>query len=163
MHKIFALWIICGMIFISCHQNSTFDRYTSLPSGWAKDQSISYQFDVSDTIQNHNLFLKIRTTETYPFSNLFLLVDMRYPNGQLQKDTLEYLMANPDGTMLGDGYTTNKEHKLWYRGHSKPFVFPQIGPYTITIAHANRELGQEQGVQLLNGIIDVGFSIEKKQ
>lgn len=161
MHKIIVLLMVWSITLSSCNQNTTFDRYTSLPSGWPQGQPVSYQFDIGDTIQNHNLFLKIRTTEAYPFSNLFLLVDMQYPDGQIQKDTLEFLMANPDGSMLGQGYTTTKEHKLWYRGHQDAFVFPQIGAYTIAISHANRELGQDKGVELLNGVIDVGFSIEK--
>ncbi len=162
MYKQVALLILWGILLTSCHQNTTFDRYTAVPNGWPKKQTIRYQFNITDTIQNFDLFLNIRTTESYPFSNLFLIVNMHYPDGQIQKDTLEFLMANPDGTMLGHGYTTTKEHKLWYRGHRKPFIFPQTGPYEITIAHANRELGQIDGVELLNGVIDVGFSIESK-
>lgn len=162
MHKTIGILIfLASAIITSCSEQTVFDQYTSISSGWDKNQNIGYQFNISDTIQSHNLFLKIRTTEAYEFSNLFLIVDLRYPSGMIQKDTLEYLMANPEGKMLGHGYTSNKEHKLWYKGHNKSFVFPEKGLYQISISHANRKLQQVEGVQLLQGVIDVGFSIEK--
>lgn len=150
------------MISVSCRQNVTFDRYTSTPLGWGVDQPIEYKFEIIDTVEKHNLYLKLRTTENYPFSNLFLQVDLYYPNGQIQKDTLEFLMATPEGKMLGDGYGSVKEHKLWYKGHNSPFFFTQKGEYTISISHANRELGQVEGLDFLEGVIDVGFSVETK-
>ena len=110
--------------------------------------------------KKHNLFFKIRTSEDYKFSNLYLIVDLKYPNGKLQKDTLEYQMARPDGSMLGDGLMFIKEHKLWYKGHKNPFVFSEIGDYTISIRQAMRALNNVSGLKSLEGVLDVGFSIE---
>ena len=85
---------------------------------------------------------------------------MEYPNGKKQLDTLEYKMSNSDGTMLGQGLVSIKEHKLWFKGHQDIFRFSEKGNYSIAIKHAVRELGKTQGVKFLDGIEDVGFSIE---
>ena len=91
---------------------------------------------------------------------MYLIVDLKYPKGKLQKDTLEYQMARPDGSMLGDGLMFIKEHKLWYKGHKNPFVFSEIGDYTISIRQAMRALNNVSGLKSLEGVLDVGFSME---
>ena len=144
----------------SCHQNSAFDRYTSVDNIWDKNQIISYNFVIGDTLKNQNLFIKIRTSEAYKYSNLFLIIDLEYPNGKIEKDTLEYTMALPNGAMLGRGLMAIKEHKLWYKGHATPFVFSEVGEYTITINHAMRAFDEVSGISALEGVLDVGFCIE---
>ena len=152
--------ILVIVLMASCNRNLTFDHYTSIDGNWGKDELISYDFTITDSIKKHNLFFKIRTSEDYKYSNLYLTVDLKYPNGKLQKDTLEYQMARPDGSMLGDGLMFIKEHKLWYKGHQNPFVFSEIGDYTISIRQAMRALNNVSGLKSLEGVLDVGFSIE---
>jgi gliding motility-associated lipoprotein GldH len=75
-------------------------------------------------------------------------------------DTLEYAMANPDGTLLGDGFTDVKESKLFYKEN---FKFNKKGAYKIRIQQAIRQTGKVSGVKELNGITEVGFRIENLQ
>ena len=72
-------------------------------------------------------------------------------------DTLEYQMANPDGSLLGEGFTDVKESKLVYKERMK---FKK-GNYKIHIRHAVRQTGKVVGVAKLDGITEVGFRIEK--
>jgi len=74
-------------------------------------------------------------------------------------DTLEYRMANPDGSWLGNGIGSVKESKLWYKQN---FTFTEQGSYRIRISHALRNNGEVDGVTNLEGITDVGYSIEKQ-
>lgn len=85
---------------------------------------------------------------------------MVYPHGKTTKDTLEYQMSKPNGELLGKGVTDLKENKLWYKGYETPFVFEEVGVYNINIQHAMRNNGDVNGVDKLEGITDVGFSIE---
>ena len=102
----------------------------------------------------------MRTTSDYSFSNLFLVVELNYPYGKVTKDTLEYTMAKPSGELLGSGFSSVKEHKLWFKGFDKSFVFSENGPYKVHIQQAMRLRGEAKGITLLEGIIDVGFCIE---
>ena len=76
----------------------------------------------------------------------------------VKTDTLEYLMANPDGSLMGEGFSDIKESKLWYQ---EGFIFNKKGKYNISISQAVRETGDIEGVQDLKGITDLGFRIEK--
>ena len=90
---------ICCILFITvfaCDKKSVFDKYTSVNSRWDIDRAVLYDFKITDTIQRFNLFIKLRTSNDYKFSNLFLTVDLKYPNGKVMKDTLEYKMAKAD-------------------------------------------------------------------
>ena len=156
-----VLWIFLFVfVALSCQQNKVFDRYTSISNGWNKQDVISYDFAAPDTANPYNLFINLRTTTAYKFSNLFLIVELDYPNGKVTKDTLEFLMAKPNGELLGSGFTSIKEHKLSFKGYDTPFVFTEEGTYKVQIQQAMRHRGEPNGVVQLEGIIDVGFSIE---
>src|SRR5690606_30417835 len=98
-----------------------------------------------------------RNNNSYPYNNLFLIVELQQPGGLTQSDTLEYMMANPDGTLMGEGFTDVKESKLWYRKGQR---FPKKGKYMVNIRQAVREGGKVPGIDELKGITDVGFRIE---
>jgi gliding motility-associated lipoprotein GldH len=87
-----------------------------------------------------------------------LIVALELPNGFTKVDTLEYQMANPDGSLLGEGFTDIKESKLFYKENVK-----FRGKYKVYIKQAVRETGKVPGVEELEGITDVGFRIENKE
>lgn len=154
--------LVCFLVlFTACDSNQVFDEYQSVPKQWKKDNIKEFNFQAPDTINHYNLFVNLRNNYDYKYSNLFLIVKMNYPNGKISADTLEYEMANPDGTFLGTGFTDVKENKLWYKGYDKPFVFSENGDYKVSIQQAMRENGKTNGIENLQGILDIGFRIEK--
>ncbi|NRD18474.1 gliding motility lipoprotein GldH [Winogradskyella eckloniae] len=162
-HKSLFLVVISCLFIASCDSNAVFDEYQSVPNEWNKDAIISFNFKAPDTINNYNLYVNLRNTNDYAFSNLFLLVELNYPNGKAVKDTLEYKMAAPNGELLGTGFTDIKENKLWFRGYKTPFAFKEVGEYTVSIQHAMRNNGDVNGVENLKGITDIGFRVEQAQ
>ena len=100
----------------------------------------------------------VRNNENYKFSNLFVIASVRFPNGRIISDTLEYAMAKPNGEWLGKGFTDVKESKLWYK---EKLVFPGSGTYEFSIVQAMRKNGEAAGITQLEGITDVGIKIEK--
>ncbi len=154
--------IFCFLI-TSCDSKAVFDIYKSVPNQWHKDSVASFNFKAPDTTKNYDLFVQLRNTNDYKFSNLFLIVELNYPNGKAVKDTLEYKMAAPNGELLGKGFSDLKENKLWFRGFKKPFHFEEQGDYTINIQHAMRNNGEVNGVENLEGITDIGFRVEQAQ
>jgi len=157
------LIVIGCFLFTSCDSNAVFDKYKSVPNQWHKDSVANFNFKAPDTTKNYNLYVNLRNTDAYKFSNLYLIVELDYPNGKAIKDTLEYKMAAPNGELLGTGFSDLKENKLWYRGFDKPFKFNEEGEYTVNIQHAMRNNGDVYGVENLEGITDIGFRVEKAQ
>lgn len=142
---------------VSCDSNSVYDNYKSVPNRWHKDSIVSFKINPPDSIKAYNLFVNLRNTNAYKYNNLYLIVEMLFPHGKTIKDTLEYRMAEPNGKLLGEGYTDIKENKLWYK---EDVIFNETGEYTVNIQHAMRENGKVNGVIELDGVTDVGFRIE---
>jgi len=154
-------WIVLSFVFFSsCDSNTIFDEYQSVSNQWHKDKIMSFNVSSPDTINNYNLYVNLRNTNDYKYSNLFLIIEMNYPNGKAITDTLEYKMTEADGKLLGVGFSDIKENKLWYKGYNKPFLFSESGDYKINIQHAMRKNGAVNGVINLEGITDIGFKIE---
>ena len=144
-------------LFISCDEKRVFDEYKSVGDAWHKDSIVTFNLPELDSTKRYNLFINLRDNNKYQYNNLFLIVAMELPNGFTKVDTLEYQMANPDGTLLGDGFSDIKESKLYFKENVK-----FRGKYKVHIKQAVRETGKIPGVVLLDGITEVGFRIEKK-
>ncbi|WP_296316013.1 gliding motility lipoprotein GldH [Winogradskyella sp. UBA3174] len=160
-------WLYLTLVFcllcFSCDSKAVYDVYKPVPNSWNKDTVASFNFKAPDTINNYNVYVNLRNNSDYKFSNLFLIVELNYPNGKIIKDTLEYKMAAPNGELLGTGFSDVKENKLWYRGYSNDFKFTEEGEYTVNIQHAMRNNGEANGIVDLQGITDIGFRVEITQ
>ena len=152
------LLILIVISCLSCDSNRVFDEYKSVSKQWNKDSIVAFKVNPPDSMNAYNVFINLRNTKDYKFSNLFLIVSTKFPNGKVIKDTLEYRMAKPNGEFLGTGFTDVKENKLWYKEN---VVFKESGEYQFTIQHAMRENGKVDGIVNLDGITDVGLRIEK--
>lgn len=149
------------LLLVSCDKKRVFDEYKSINGKWNKDSIVSFSFDQKDTVSKYNLFINVRNNNSYPYNNMFLIVQLQQPGTKLTKvDTLEYQMANPDGSLMGDGFTDIKESKLWYKENVK---FPKAGKYTVSIQQAVRKSGEVPGVEELDGVTDLGFRIESTE
>ena len=142
---------------VSCDKSQVFDEYHTFDDGWKKNSIINFTFDQEVSKKPYNLFINIRDNDDYEFSNLFLIVKLEHPDGLVKVDTLEYQMANPDGTLLGEGFSDIKESKLWYK---EKMMFPKKGKYKLSIQQAVRQTGKIKGVEKLDGITEIGFRIE---
>ena len=151
------LLLLVAVLLFSCDKRSVFDEYKSVGNAWHKDSIVSFDLPQLDPKKNYNLYVNVRDNSDYPYNNMFLIVSLEQPNHKVKVDTLEYQMANPDGTLLGNGFTDIKENKLFYKGKER---FSQKGIYKVHIKHAVRQTGKIEGLALLPGISDVGFRIE---
>lgn len=147
------------LIVVSCSDKIEFTEYKSLPNAsWEANKNISFEFQVEDTIHPKDLFINIRNNKEYPFSNLYVITALDFPNGDKIIDTLQYEMADASGKFLGKGFTDIKENKLFYKENK---VFPRSGKYMFNIRQAMRKNGEISVIPFLEGVQDVGFSIEK--
>lgn len=158
MRRSFLLILLLAFVFTSCDSDRVFDDYKSLPNQWNKDSILTFNLENIDTLQSYNLFINVRNNNDFEYSNLFLISEIQFPQGKVITDTLEYEMAAPNGKWLGTGFGDVKENKLWYKENVQ---FPESGKYKVSIKHAMRKNGNEQGIENLKGITEIGFRIEK--
>lgn len=155
---IFLLLSAC--LFISCDQNLVDSQSVSFSDAkWDLLQAPVFKFEPVDTVNSYDLFLHLRNNHDFEYSNLYLIAEMKFPQGKIVTDTLEYSMATPQGAFLGKGYSDVYENKLWYK---EAVRFRESGTYLLTLRHAMRKNGSIDGIAQLEGILDIGYSIEKQ-
>jgi len=142
--------------FFSCDQNRVFDKYKTIPNQWNRDSLI--KFDVDLKAGSYNTFINVRTDKNYQFNNLFLILTLRDSTKAVMKDTLEYKMADSKGKLLGKKFLNTFHNNLI---HKESINF-ESGKYTISIQHAMRKINQIDGLKSLDGIINIGYRIEKE-
>ncbi|HLF52490.1 gliding motility lipoprotein GldH [Flavobacterium sp.] len=153
--SIFFILII--VFFASCDKKRVFDEYKSVGKSWNKNTVVDFNLPKMDTTKRYNLFVNLRANDNYQFNNLFLIVSLEQPDGLVKVDTLEYQMAEADGTLLGDGFSDIKESKLFYKSKVQ---FKASENNKVHIKQAVRKTGKVVGVENLEGITAVGFRIE---
>ena len=154
------LFILVLLLVVSCDKKRVFDQYKSVGNAWHKDSIVTFELPKLDPKKSFNMYVNVRDNDDYPFNNLFLIVSLEQPNHKIKVDTLEYQMTDPDGQLLGEGFSDIKESKLFYKERQN---FTQKGIYKIHIKQANRQTGKIEGVTILPGISDVGFRIESTE
>lgn len=157
MNKLLTLFL-STVFLVSCESNTIFSETKAMDGYWGQDEVVEFNLPQLDSLKNYNLFLNIRNTNEYKYNNIFLIVSINFPYGKTVTDTLEYRMANPDGSWMGQGIGDVKENKLWYKEHVRFF---EDGNYNVIVEQAMRNNGAVEGVRKLEGITDVGLSIEE--
>ncbi|NNC69488.1 MAG: gliding motility lipoprotein GldH [Flavobacteriaceae bacterium] len=159
MHKFLSVLFLV-LFLVACSDAKVFNQYKTIADAqWHKDSIINFKFSPEDTLSRKSLYINLRTNKDYEFSNLFLIVGIKFPNSTNIIDTLEYEMTDAQGNFLGTGFTDLKENKLEYK---TDVIFPLTGEYHINVQQAMRKSGDIEGITSLKGITDVGVSIEKQ-
>jgi len=157
MRKLILIWITFS-VFQACQSDVVFSEYQPLDKeSWVQDKTLSFTIPIKDTLAAHNLYINLRNTKEYPYSNLFLITQMSFPDNTKVIDTLEYEMTDASGHFLGSGFSDIKENKLFYKEKVR---FRQIGKYLFEVKQAMRERDSITGIHRLKGVSDVGISVE---
>ena len=158
--KEFVILLVISLSFTNCEQKKGYSAYQSIGEEGLGTSPIIFEIpeNVLDTLRK-NIFLRLRNNNNYQYSNIFLIVSLTAGEEQITNDTLEYLMASPEGKWLGKGFLEVKESKLWWK---ESVIFPEERPIKINISQAVRNNNVKSGVENLKGIVSVGISIENE-
>jgi gliding motility-associated lipoprotein GldH len=149
------------LTFASCDMErmAVYQKYVSIPNyAWTYHFKPSFEFDITDTAAQYNMYFTIRHTNAYPYSNIWLQIRTVYPNDSLGTGEivrLEIPLAESDGKWLGRGMGEIFEQRMPLTRDDKPLTFPVAGRYKIELAHDMRS-------NPLTDVLDVGIRVEKK-
>lgn len=150
MHKILGLFTIMVM-FVGCNSSTENVEMKNLNGSWSRKTEQEFNFKINDAQHPKNIIFVVRNNNDYPYSNIRFIVN--FMDAQTKKkstDTLNYILAQPNGEWIGKGFGDTKETLFQYKLNYK---FPQNGDYSIGIIHAMR-------TDSLKGIEDLGVKIE---
>jgi gliding motility-associated lipoprotein GldH len=151
MFRTICFFIITA-VFSSCDSGRVFEENQEIPKSlWNAKAPLVFLADIKDTVSPHNVYLNIRNAGVYPFSNVFLFLNTTLPDGRLDRDTVEILLASPDGKWLGKGLGDIWDNQVLFKSNVR---FPKAGEYRFEMIQAMR-------LDPLPGIMDAGIRIEK--
>lgn len=140
------------LLLTSCDSSRVFEDNVEIPDHeWFLNKPVVMNAVIPDTAQKYNVYINIRNAGYYRFSNLYLFVNTRFPDGQIQRDTVECILASPEGKWLGDGLGDIWDNRILFK---KDVWFRQPGDYRFELIQAMR-------IDPLPGIMDAGIRIEK--
>lgn len=141
------------VLMTSCSNNKLYDESVVIPeSRWDNENIPYFNVTVEDTLTDYAFYLNIRHLENYRYSNLYIFMHTGFPNGNVTHDTIECILAMPDGRWLGKGSGTLRSAKVLLNPSLR---FPLSGDYHFEIEQAMRE-------KELKGITDIGICFEKQ-
>lgn len=145
--------------FCSRTDGALFSEFQSTNGDWQVSDVKKFTFEQKDSLEKYNVYLQLQANNNYPFSNIFLIAKIHTPDSKTYTDTLQYMMTDETGKLLGDGFTDTKTSKLLYKEN---YSFAQNGIYTIEVEQAVRKAEDVEGATKLEGITGVGLTIEKQ-
>ncbi len=148
-------WIIGVCIVLACTRcsSSNFSKRIVIPDAeWAQENRVAFDVPIDDTLNGYVFGIGLRHLENYRYSNLFVFLHTRMPNGNITHDTIECTLATPEGRWIGKSSGSMRDFVVPLNENLR---FPLTGTYHFEIEQAMRE-------PVLKGISDIGLYIEKQ-
>ena len=142
---------------MSCNPDIQYIDYNSIDGLWHKDSVQNFNFEVSKTENRLQFFVNLRINEDYIFNNIFLIVTIKDSINIVSIDTIEHKLADKYGKFLGRKRINIVDNSLLHKEN----ISLDNEKYYVSIEHAMRVINKVGGLELLEGVVDVGFKIEK--
>ena len=147
--------LLCfALIFIAsaCNKNHVYENYIDIPNyEWNKSHIARFEVEITDSIHQHSIYVNIRNTSKYPYSNLWLFIKQTNPEGKISNEKFECHLANDTGKWYGSGFGNIFDLQILY----KPAIqFTKPGLYTFEIVQGMRD-------DNLPGIVNIGLKLNK--
>ena len=150
-----AVWLLAPVLLLlaACDSNRFYEQYNPIADeSWTTSNKQVFEVPVTDTTGLYSLFFNIRHSGSYRYRNLFVFLETTEPNGSRYRDTLECVLARPDGKWYGSGVGDLKDHRFLFKRHK---ALDQAGTYRFSFEQAMR-------VDPLEHVKDIGLRIEKE-
>lgn len=155
--RLFWFPVAMGIVFSSlssCDSSRLYEENKEIENNaWYANKPLQFQAQIPDSVQGYNVYINLRNASHYPFSNIFLFLNTTFPDGQIDRDTVEIMLASPEGKWLGDGLGDIWDNRVLFKRNVR---FPMKGEYRFEFIQAMR-------LDPLPGIMDAGIRIEKAE
>lgn len=151
--EILVMTIPLLLLFLSACGGRGFDERKVIPEArWSVENRVSFDVTVNDTVGIYAFGISLRHMENYRYSNLYVFLHTTMPNDNITHDTIQCLLATPDGRWVGRDSGSMRDLRITLNPRMR---FPMQGTYHFEIEQAMRE-------PILKGISDIGIFIEKQ-
>ncbi len=145
------LYCSLALVLSSCSRDTLVNEYKEIArDGWNWSQPVEFPFAIEDTRIQYNFFLNLRISGNYKFSNIYVLVHLKDPDGKITTQRIPYTLADDEGNWLGKGLgdIVTFEMPMFTKSFSKP------GNYSIRIEQNMRD-------EKLQGVMEAGLRVNR--
>jgi gliding motility-associated lipoprotein GldH len=149
----FLFVVLLTTVLASCQDQSLIvDTNIELDKhNWSYTEKVRIPLSIESADIPFNLYLNLRHTSDYKYSNIFLLIHITGPDGKKITERREFKLAQPDGEWLGSGSGNLYSYQIIFK---EDYKFPLKGKYMI-------ELEQNMRDNPLDHITDAGIRVER--
>ena len=136
----------------ACDKQTVYHSFQSLPTeGWPREDTLSFDVKVTDSLTYYKLSLEVRNRSNYPYQNLPLSICYTTADSiPSPADTIQLILADKEGIWKGDGWGG-----LYQTAVSAGSVqIGKPGTYLFKVAYT---LPDER----LQGINDIGIKLKR--
>lgn len=143
--------VVMMVVAATACDSSVYNKMKEIPDAkWPMDYPVKFDVDISDTATLFDFFVLLRHNTDYTYNNVYFFITTTMPGDSITCDTVEFLLADPDGNWIGNGSGFLKTNEILI---SRKFRFPTEGLYSFEFQQAMRDT-------VLNGITDIGIKIK---
>jgi len=150
-NHIWAAFMAIVLIGLSCDKDRVYDHVVALSrEGWNAGKGMEFDMPVNDTKKAYDLSIHLRNNGDYKYSNIWLFIEVKSPDGNSVRDTFEIKLANEAGRWTGKGIGNVYELLAPYK---KNILFPTRGIYHVTVWQAMRD-------ETLEHLLNLGLCLQ---
>ncbi|MEP7252250.1 MAG: gliding motility lipoprotein GldH [Ginsengibacter sp.] len=152
MKKFFPIALLT-LLSASCIKIDQFEKTAQIPSRqWFYNNAPSFTFQITDTSSLYNLYIVLRHTDSYDYSNIWLRLGSKFPGDSIRYQNINLLLATDAKGWEGPG--TDDIYEVRKNISQGPIAFAKAGDYTFTVSQIMRQ-------NPLDDILNVGIRVEK--
>ena len=97
------LIVFFTIIFLGCNNNIIYREFINHGESWSLNKKVKFRIDrnLFTTENDYNIYIHLRNNNEYQYNNIFLIGTIKDSVNIIEKDTLEYAMADSEGKWLG--------------------------------------------------------------
>jgi gliding motility-associated lipoprotein GldH len=148
------LFFLSFLLFLSsCDSKRVYEKNKEITDAqWNYLKKIKFDdVVINDVASTYNVYINLRNSVDYRYRNIYFFLDIKFPDNNITRDTVECIIADEKGKWLGKGMGKIKDCRILFLRNVK---FPSAGTYIFSFEQGMRE-------DVLEGITDVGIRIEK--
>lgn len=140
-----------GFLFSGCTPIKLHEQNTRIPGfKWQHNYTVKGSFIISDTVSSYNIYVVLRHTDNYRYSNIWLNLGFQDPGDSMRIRKINLPLADDAGGWEGSGMNDIWEMRKLIFMHK----FSKPGEYRYEINQIMRD-------NPLPGIMSVGIRVEK--
>ncbi|MDL2296915.1 gliding motility lipoprotein GldH [Bacteroidales bacterium OttesenSCG-928-B11] len=142
--------LLFSLLFTSCGGKVFYEKIEPIPDEtWNIDSVLHFEFEVTDSMQFFNIYFDIRNSIEFETQNFYVFLTSQFPNGDISRDTLGFVLSNPYGEWKGRGSGRLKDNQFLYKAKVR---FPICGIYKFSAVQGMRS-------DNVRGISEFGMSL----